>query len=220
MIKLKHILIEDEISDKFGNVAFGGSAKIAALQNKDREKDTEFEKEILKKIKLWVNAELQSDESIYDNRNIIKKASKKFPEIFKPYTSNGTYLYRGLSGFASSNSLRDSVLKTKSEDWTESVITGWYNFKKPIKYTPHKLVQSWSDDFKVAYKFSNTSRMGGGILMTKQSDEFFFNQKFIEIIYSGRYESEVLHIGQSYKNDVELLISKKWYSELKSENNI
>ena len=201
MIKLKYFLKEDVVDDKFGDVAFGSNEKIARLQGKKEEEDTDDEEKILHALEDWVGFAGQP-EVLYKNFSLFKKAAKKFPNIFLPNTPNGTTLYRGL-GLVNPR-MKKIVENSKEEDWKKE--RGMYVYSKPIKYTPHGKIQSWTTSLNIIKK---TISFGEGeyVLITKQTDEFFFSQKVLNILFGSKNENEVIHFGKTYKENIYLMIN-------------
>ena len=227
MIRLKHILKEDEVEDNFGKVAFGEDPRIAKMQGisiqmKDYtggEENTPYERELLHILKSWV--EQSSDRTadvLYSKFPILKKATKVFPQVLLPETPNGTMVYRGLE--KPNQKLLDMIHKTKKEDWEIGETIKKYTmfrYVNPISYTPNRPVQSWSTDPKQVTSFFYAS---GVLLSTKQTDEFLFNQNLMKYIFTksndfsgGNDEKEILHFGRNFKADVYLSITEKlWLS--------
>lgn len=228
MIKLKHILNEDEVEDNFGKVAFGEDPRIAKMQGivvtqmKDfmsGEKNTPYERELLRILQLWVR---QSDDGIanvlYRKLPVLKKAARIFPRVLLPETPNGTLVYRGLE--RPNQKLLDMIDNSKKEDWEMGEIVGRYTmfrYVRPISYTPNRLIQSWSSDPKKVTKFFGPR---GVMLSTKQTDEFLFNQNLMKYVFNksnrfsaGDDEKEILHFGKNFKEDIYLSITDKvWLS--------
>lgn len=215
VLKLKDILKEDEVRRNFGNVAFGENPKIARLQNKDEENDTEFEEKLLQVLYNWLNGSSPVEqEELYKIHNLLKKASERFPQIFKPDTPDGTLLYRNLT--VESNVAH--LIKTLSKsDFTRNDIetaragtkTFWM-YDKPIRYTPSGNVQSWTSDISVGAGFS-----GAILLQTTQNNEYLFNQNLLDILWNELRtkpsEQEILHFGKTYSEPVYLMISEPLY---------
>lgn len=233
MLKLKTILKEDEVTDKFGNVAFGENPKIAKFQGKREEKNTELENKLLNLLAMWTTGDRISyaANNLYKNLNLFKKAAKKFPKIFLPKTKNGTTLYRGLNNPGAE--LMSQLENAKPKNWKKLQLTSSPNsvvwlYTKPIEYKPRRKVQSWTDDPSVAFGKFFGGELGVS-LMTKQNDEFLFNKNFLgsTSLYDfsegpeGAPESEVLHFGQTYSEDVFLVVRanvKFGYDTIKSIN--
>lgn len=228
MIKLRHILKEDEVEDNFGKVAFGEDPRIAKMQGRvvkqmkdftGGEENTPYERELLHVLKSWVDQSSdRTADVLYSKFDILKKAAKVFPQIFLPETPNGTLVYRGL--LLSNQKLLDMIHKTKREDWEiGETIKNYTMFRyvNPISYTPNRPVQSWSTDSKLVTSFFYESGM---LLSTKQTDEFLFNQNLMKYIFNksndfsgGKDEKEILHFGKNFKEDVYLSITEKlWLS--------
>lgn len=224
MIKLKNILKEDEISDKFGDIAFGDDDEIAALQGKSggEEYDTDFENHLINLLQRWVkdsthNLDIQDE--LDKIKNILKKAKGKFPTVFKPKTPNGTKLYRGIQwknknikSLFTNNSIPKSGLKPHKIS-TDLGIEKFWKYETPINYKPQGKIQSWSTKSSIAVEFSQ-----GLLLETKQNDEYIFNQKLFSILWdrvlsNEPSEEEVLHFGKTYSEPVYLLISDGLYKK-------
>lgn len=214
MIKLKDILNEDEVEDNFGKVAFGGDEKIAKLQGKQTEPDTEFEKEVIRTVMSWLSVSDDESANILHNKfPLLKKAAKIFPQILQPKTSNGTDLFRGIKGHDAS--WIERLRKTdRDNDWTEysrisGTLSSMYIYTKPVKYTPHRLVQSWTSNISRALAFGTDedNPFESVILTTQQNDEFLFNQEFMKKLY-GADEEEILHFGKTFKNKVYVIVSE------------
>lgn len=220
MVKLKTILKEDDFEDKFEKVPFGYWREIRALikGNPPEEANTDFERELLSLIRQWtVGIELPIiGKQLLAQLDIIKEGARRYPELFKPETPNGTYLYRGLRFL--SPSLEEELAKKQQSEFTEITIGGdkYWKCNSTISYRPRIAIQSWSSDESVPKKFS---RKSGVLLMTKQDDDFYFNQKFVNVVFQKTMnadekeenESETLHFGNEYKSDVFILISDAHY---------
>ena len=228
LIKLKDILKEDEVDDAFGDVAFGSNWYIARLQGKNEEDDTELEGKLLSVLYTWLDdsSSLEQDE-LYKVRNLLKKASGRFPKIFKPDTPNGTLLYRGINpkygvgwplpaGYLKYTTLAGTLSKS---DFTKNEIPSirgdirtFWRYNKPIKYTPSGKVQSWTSDASIGVAFST-----GILLQTKQNNEYLFNQEALDILWNeltGKpSEQEILHFGKTYSEPVYLMLSNFFYQK-------
>lgn len=219
MIKLKHILNEDEVEDNFGKVAFGSDPDIAHFQGKKVEKNTDYETELLSILSQWVQGGWDNTEDIlWKKYPIIKKAANVFPQIFKPETPNGTNLYRGVSNI--NPKLEKQLLQTNPSDWIED--GDWWQYTNPVEYTPRKSIQSWSSERDVAEGFA-FEYMPGAMLITKQNNEFFFNQKFLSLVYSKEQgtemdEHEVLHFGKTFTEEIYILLSYQLFKNLFKNN--
>lgn len=224
MIKLKDILKEDEVNDKFGDVALGGDPNIARMQGKKQEDNTEFEEKLYDILNTWTfETSIGLANKLYNNFALLKKAAKKFPKVFLPSTSDGTILYRGIRNL--NKQLRDKLEKTKQEDWKKVTIGDkiMYQYSKPVKYTPRLKVQSWTSSAKVATFFSKPREWSvdsiSVILSTTQNNEFLFNQNLIRYIFSDTLssEKEILHFGQTFKEKVYISISRNFWEDLPSK---
>ena len=98
MIKLKHILQEDEVEDNFGKVAFGSDMGIVRMQGGNKgEKNTPYETELLGILERWTEGGWEgTSDLLWKKYSLLKKASKVFPRVLKPNTPNGTEVFRGL----------------------------------------------------------------------------------------------------------------------------
>ena len=212
MIKLKDILIEtpeSSVKTVFGNIVFGDDNKIVRLQNKTgKEQNTKKEEKIKQLLITWLSGGYDSvtPTEIYKYHKLFKVASEEFPGIFNPMTPNGTSLYRGLREIP--KKLKIKLKKVDKLEWEKINIGGnyYFKYKNPVRYTPELQIQSWSSNPKVAKNFSK----GSVVLITKQNEEFLFNQKLLKLIY-GEDESEVIHFGKKYKEYVYITISEWAY---------
>jgi hypothetical protein len=219
MIKLLDILKEDDVEDTFGKVIFGSDKEYARIQGKDVERNTKAETELIQAIANWVEGSYPSEVSkiLWRKYDVLKKASSVFPQILKPRTTNGTDLYRGVSSL--NVELKSKLLKTKPSDWMED--GGKWRYTKPVVYKPHQVIQSWTSNQEVAWGFSiEVGTVFGGMLTTKQNDEFLFNQDFISLVYSRESnskvdEEEVLHFGKTFTDDVYIIVTAPMFKEIK-----
>lgn len=218
MIKLKDILNEDEVTDKFGDVLFGSDRDLASFQGKSVEKNTEFETELLDIMSSWLMGGWhETGKFLWKNYPLLKKAAAVFPKILKPKTPNGTEVYRGLDTL--NPVLESQLMKTNVSDWID--IGGHWMYLKPISYTPRQNVQSWTTSRIIAWEFSTQKGSNSGYLSTKQNDEFLFNQDFMSILYSkasfnANDESEILHFGKQYTNDVYINVHAPVFRKIKA----
>lgn len=219
MIKLKHILQEDDFESKFEKVPFGHWDEIRAMLkgNPSHEVNTDFEREFLSLIKKWtVGVDLPTvAKKLIEHLDVIKEGARKYPELFRPSTQNGTELYRGLRFL--SPTVEDSLLKKEESDFIEVDMDGetYWKCQTPISYKPRIEVQSWTTDKTVPKRFS---RKSGVLIMTNQDDDFYFSQKFINVVFQKSMnataddnESETLHLGTQYNGDVFIVISDAHY---------
>ena len=138
--------------------------------------------------------------------NIFIDGKTKFPSIFKPETPNGTEVYRGLKNIP--KSLISSLQKKYDpSDYTKVKIGGkvFYRYDKPIFYEPERDIQSWTSTESVAKRFAES-----GLLISEQNDEYFFNQKVMNYLFSyisNQSENEILHFGKKYSNPVFIALS-------------
>lgn len=229
MIKLKTILTENELQDKFGDIAFGSDKDFSIQQGKsETEPDTEFEEEILQHLYGWISDErIDASEKLWKHYELFKKAKTKYPGIFAPSNRDGTLLYRGLSRY--SKKFVDSILKSDWKKWEPFGDTKggdrsiyWWKYTVPIEYTPTNEVQSWTSSAHISHEFALSRKEGPYgdyffvMLSTTQNDEYLFNSKFLSKIatsYWGNFinEEETLHFGKSYKDPVYVLISDDFY---------
>jgi hypothetical protein len=218
MIKLKSILQEKSSESVFQNVAFGqktsyntDAESIAKLQGKiGGEKDTKIEAEIAKILIDWFQSGINPSaaKQLYKHFELFKDAKEKYPKIFKPATTDGTLLYRGLSMMPSS--LKDFFKKgTLKKDWKkEKIGTRTYMVStKPVVYVPENDIQSWTPNKSVALSFAKSA-----LLMTKQDENFLFNPKFIALL-ATMDEKEILHFGKKYSNPITIAVEFATYTE-------
>jgi hypothetical protein len=224
MVRLKEILLnEDEVDDTFGNVAFGKKTSIAQYQGAtDIEDNSELEELLYTHLKKWTDSKSFTDradaaEQLYKHESLFRRAQNKFPLIFKPKTSNGTTLYRGLAVF--NNNILSQLRDLKRKDYTPLKIDGEHYWLHPnnVAYTPENNLQSWTPSEKVARVFSDRrlgkyERYSGGVLITKQNDEFLFNQDFMHKLFGAPGdEQEILHFGKEYSQPIQLAIHHLYF---------
>lgn len=219
MIKLKSILKEDGVTDKFGDVLFGSDRNLASFQGKTVEKNTEFETQLLDIMSRWlVGGWDDTEKFLWKNYPLLKKAAAVFPKVLKPKTPNGTEVYRGLAKL--NPVLESQLMKTDVSDWIESGDNWMY--LKPISYTPRQNVQSWTSSTHISSEFALSRKEAPYgdyffvMLSTTQNDEYLFNSKFLSKIATSYWknfinEEETLHFGKSYKDPVYVLISDDFY---------
>jgi hypothetical protein len=223
MIKLKDILYETDTDPKkaFGDIVFGDISqddffkKLVKLQGKTgSEKNTKIEKQILSYILQWVRTpDGTISNNLYKNKDLLKNAKTKFPSIFKPETPNGTEVYRGLQDI-SKNIISPLREKSDYNDYTKLKIGKevFYRYDKPISYKPHRDVQSWTSNINVSKRFGDH-----GILISEQNDEYFFNQKVMNYLFSftsgNGKENEILHFGKKYSKPVFIAVSSELFWE-------
>lgn len=238
MIRLKNILQEKSNDSKkaFQKIAFGDPASddelevqilhqtIANLQGKEpTEEDTEEEKRILSYFEDWTNAASgRTASALYGEKSLFKQATKDFPEIFRPATPIGTPVYRLLTLLP--KVLMEKIRKAKIEDFeiihlpqnmSDDVV--FYKYKKPIQYSPHRLVQSWTSEKGVLRAMPD-----GCVLCSIQDEDYMMNQNFMSAVYSSQVpdsdEHEMLHFNKSYKNKIYLAIPEDTFVEIRSDD--
>lgn len=195
-MKLLDLLKEVDDSD-FGKVVFGGKKdepEFARMQGAKpgSEPNTPEEQKLLKALRGWVVSPSYGVKDIFKLKKLIQAAAEKYPKILKPKTPNGTPLFRGLKNL--SPEILEVVKASKPEDWVYS--KGMMLLKNPINYKPRTEVQSWTNEFISATEFATE-----GMLITKQTNDFYFNQEVFDELY-GRPEEEVLHLGTKYDNPI------------------
>lgn len=223
-MRLMNVLHEDEVTDKFGKLAFGDNEYTAKLQGRAKpEPNTEIENELVRALSSWVKKSgTLSANKIHSHKELLKKAAAKFPKILKPKTPNGTELYRGLRNTRSKTMIQ--LQNSNEKDWslyhTVHGVRWWKSDSITIDYKPHKNVQSWTTDFWVAADFAAEGRAWypSMMLFTPQNDEFFFNQELMQYLapMGYEYEKEVLHIGKEYANPIYIIINEDAYVALLS----
>lgn len=212
MIKLKNILFEEDSEKVFQKIVFGqkgsynpSADKLVRFQGQlDNENDTSIEASIAKLLHQWsvTGFNPKTATALYKNLSILKDARKKYPKVFKPKTADSTLVYRGLSWLPSN--LEKSLRTTSESDWKKQKIgkKTMMACSKPVNYVPENWIQSWTHDFNTALKFTK-----GGILTTKQDENFFFNQDFLKTMY-GIDEKEIIHFGKKYTKPVMISIEE------------
>jgi hypothetical protein len=221
VIKLKEILSEANNDPKsiFGDIAFGTEKQFVKLQGKTgTENNTQLEQKIFDALLGFINRpdSVRAD-FLYKNMDLFKKSKTKFPSIFKPDTSNGTEVYRGLS-LINRELLSKLEKSTTTDDYTKVKIGGitYYQCNKPIIYTPHSSVQTWT------YSKSIAAQNNGefAVLITNQNDEYLFSQKAMKIFLntseqsSGLDQKSVLHFGKKYSKPVYIALSEEYFSKI------
>jgi hypothetical protein len=201
---------EDAVTDTFGKVAFGDPhmgytvnsiLKLQGLPKTAKEPNTSFENSLYSALNAWVDSpDTTNADTIYNYKDVIRSAQKKYPGIFKPITPPGTTLYRGLSDL--NPKIRKQLAKTASADWRaiKVGIKFYFLYTTPITYTPNRKIQSWTDDTSVASRFTDDA-----VLVSKQNSEFAISQELMKLIF-GRNERELLHFGKQYTNKVYVAI--------------
>jgi len=189
---------------EYGNVLFAdpkNNPKFAKLQGAKpgSEPDTEGEKMLYKALQKWVTNPKDAVTDLYGFKKDLKKVINDFPEVVKPSTPDGTLLFRGLNNL--SPDLEAQINKADPTDWIKS--GNWYLLKTPIKYTPRRVIQSWTPNYKVAEEgFS-----GHAMLITRQNSEFIFNQNVFKVLYDEN-EREILHFDNQYSGNVYVAIAE------------
>lgn len=239
MIKLKDILSEED----FGKYMFGdptqnpevvGPVSIPYDEYEHRikklmqyagysepENNTPDEDTILRLLLQWLHTGKSTTAmNLSQYKTILKRFRSKYSKILKPDTPNGTYLYRGTRKLFD---VQIEALTTLNKDGTRTMIdidklethrigSAFKYIVAPnkVRYKPHKPIQSWTSKAGKALAFNQYT-----VLRTKQNDDFFFNQNALNILYDDEYE--VIHFGDAYKEDVEILINTQALPALKDE---
>lgn len=190
-------LLKEVLDADFGKVVFGGpkdEPEFARMQGAKpgSEPNTPEEQKLLKALRGWVISPSYGVKDIFKLKKLIQAAAEKYPKILKPKTPIGTPLFRGLKSL--SPEILEVVKASNPEDWVYS--KGMMLLKNPINYTPRTEVQSWTNELSSAMEFATE-----GILITKQTEDFYFNQEVFDELY-GRPEEEVLHLGTKYDNPI------------------
>jgi hypothetical protein len=190
-------ILKEAAEEDFGKVVFGSKKdepEFARMQGAKpgSEPNTDKEQKLLSLLRRWVQGPQFAVKDLYKLSSIIKALAPKYPRILKPKTPNGTTLFRGLKNV--SPEILEVVKASKPEDWV--LKKGMMLLKNPINYTPRTEVQSWTNEFLSAMEFATE-----GILITKQTDDFYFNQEVFDELY-GRPEEEVLHLGTKYDSPI------------------
>lgn len=209
MISLTQLLNEalTEKEKQLGNVAFGdpmNKPDIAKLQGAEpgSEKNTPEERELFAAFLTWVSHPPSGEKRLSPFLKDFPSLAKEYPNIFKASTPLGGRVYRGVARLSIDVQLQ--LEESKEEDWREFKYKGnkLYLYKKPVKYVPKRMLQSWTTSKKVAWSFIRDA-----VYVTTQDDHFFMNQEFFKIIFQED-EKEILHIGTNFKNDVYVIISE------------
>ena len=199
MIKLKSLLLEKlpaDLKKDVGNVLFGQTPDVAALQKRDMEPNTKWENSVFEKIQSWTD---ESDKSTADfflkNKDKFEILRKEFPEIIDPPVNESAY--RGTTLEVAT--LR-KALPTLAAPKFDSFGDGYFVVENII-YKPHLPAQSWSTNKYAARDFGNPDSptdLVQVIYKTKVNNEFVFNPEFMNIVY-GMKEDEVVRVGNEGK---------------------
>jgi len=185
---------------------YNGISRIARKlqKTKEYEADNATEEKILDLLNHWTNRP-DNAKQIYDKRDLLKKVKKEYPEVFKP-NFNGL-IYRGLSSLP--KEIKNS--KDLKLDFEKVIINGdaYFLYKNPIEYTPNKNVESWTTSLKIANSFGSEC-----ILVSKLDDNFYFKPEFINAIYYGRNEDEILHLGKDFTKNIYVMISDMGFRDI------
>lgn len=199
------------INSGLRNVAY----EFIKAQNQ-REPNTPEETKLLLLLKQWVDSVQESD-NIAASKPLLIKLKEQYPLFFAPEYPIGTIMFRGLQRVntnmveeLSKMELSDFVLykdNPNDNSYFQNAKNRYVLFKKPISYTPSKPVQSWTQNIEKAKYF-----YGEGMLITKQDNDFFINENTLEKIY-GSDESENIHIGKRFDNNVYLALNFAFFSK-------
>ena len=189
--------------------------KFITAQNK-KEANTPEETKLLLLLKQWVDSVQESD-NIAASKPLLIKLKEQYPLFFAPEYPIGTIMFRGLQRVntnmveeLSKMELSDFVLykdNPNDNSYFQNAKNRYVLFKKPISYTPSKPVQSWTQNIEKAKYF-----YGQGMLITKQDNDFFINENTLEKIY-GSDESENIHIGKKFDNNIYLALNFDFFSK-------
>ena len=186
------------LEGEYGNILFGDKddpAKFAKMQGAKpgSEPDSPEEKKLLLLLKKWTVNPAHSIQDLYKIREKLKSLANEYPKILKPSTPNGTVIYRGLT--STNPQIESQVKASNPEDWIKA--GRLYILKTPIKYIPRSDIQSWSTRMETGmYSFGQ-----GGMLISKQNEEYMMNQEALSILYPLS-EDEILHFGKNYDQNV------------------
>lgn len=223
MIRLKDILLEDEASNAFGKWAFTdptrqsdcSAKKFVDAQGGDFERDSDKEYQIYHILTQWViNPDSYVSSTLFQYKDLLQKAKKRYPKIFKPDSSGDPYVYRGLK--LPSRQIVNLVNSSTQKDWKKAGDTELWVYHTPTAYTPRSPIQSWTTSTTIARKFAEKApnydnSLPETILRTALTDDFIFNQTVFKILYGGSNEYETLHFGLDYDAPVELCITTDTY---------
>lgn len=193
MIKLFELSPAD-IKKKYGNVLFGSRPGLAALQNKEYEKDTKTEEKLYNILSMWfMFASSTSSAGIEASLNDLLTLKDYFPTILRP--PYGKPAYRGTS--ISLDDLKSflELNKDKIKKLTEYL----YIIDIPYPYQPKRKTSSWSTDIDSASSFEGRGVFGSipVIFTTKIDDSFIMNPNASD---------EMLSDSGSFDNDEQEII--------------
>lgn len=196
MIKLKNIINESNVEDKFGKLLFG---QLKQFHKGEFEIDTKMESDIFQNLLLFIRGEYtgkQASSYIVKSFNLLMKYKNDFPKELK-YKSNKS-LYRGIK--MSEDKLK--TLNLNNNNVKSEKINGRLYRVISYIYKPHDKIQSWTTEFSVANHFG----IDGVILRANIPEkETLFSKILLNAI--GRYlnynrESEVIRVGGKIETDL------------------
>ena len=172
------------IKQKYGNVLFGSNSKLAVRQNKDPEKDTKDEAKLYKILLSWYsNSDEISMGNLHKSLDDLLALEDEFPDVLRP--NYGHNAYRGTT--QNLRPLRSwLVLNPKKR----LVYNNYYQFTTPYPYQPKRKISSWSEEFHVANRFSDSENRDevSVVFTTKVDDSFIMNPYASDDIFTGGNE--------------------------------
>jgi hypothetical protein len=212
MIKLFELSPAD-VKKKYGDVLFGSHSNLAALQNKEYEKDTKTEEKLYDILSKWfMFSSSTTSVGIEANLNDLLALQKYFPAILRP--PYGRLAYRGtsidlddLKSFLESN--KDKI-KPFENDYYYIVDTFY-------PYQPKRKISSWSTDIITASSFEGRGVFGSIpiIFTTKIDDSFIMDPNASDEILSdsGSFDSEEQEIIKFKPEGKYKMIVRKYHLE-------
>jgi len=196
ILSLGERAIPKAIQQQVGNVLFGSNPQIAGIQNKEPEKNTPLETNILKNLKTWTQSSTDSSAAkIISTVSDLTKLKQYFPEILNP--PYGKSVYRGTSVKLP---VLSNWLKQNSE-FEEFGNGSYLKFKTPFPYKPNRDVTSWTASlfFSSGFRGKEWENIINVpvIFETRVDDTFIMNPQVMNIIFKHTqgdlgYEQEVI----------------------------
>ena len=202
------------VEERYGKILFGG---VRGLDEKDTSPEAKDWKKVYEFTKESYGDRTKPD--FIKLMDSLMLAKTKFPKVLKPVATTawrGFYEIAGDDLLQEELDIKDFLTKKKNKnrlpyaifdvDWktiykttSPKTNTGFMNTMKKgikIKYKPLYVIESWSQDQKIAENFAEES-VGGIIIKTKTDSKFIFNHKFLNKHSYGSGESEMLRIQKN-----------------------
>lgn len=206
--------IKEELPPKIkslvGNTLLGQDPKIAKLQKRKPEPDTEWEMQLYSDIDNWTGTSTDKlAKQFLKNKDIFDQLALEYPTVMQP--PQGKLAYRGTK--VKLKSIINAI-ETKPFKVVKIGKNYFVRFTK-FPYSPKRPAQSWTVDPKIATEFGDPSewqdKVAQVLYSTKVSDKFIFNPKLLALIFGGRSESEVVRLDK--KGEFDALISANFLAK-------